>query len=129
MGLPSIGDKEHLALKAVWRLGRCTVREVFAEIGEPQGLAYTTTATVLDRLFAKGLLSRHLEGKAFVYRPARKEGTFDRARVKALLSKALGPDPLPAVVTLVDALEAIDPDLLDPLGAEIAARRKARRGS
>jgi hypothetical protein len=38
----------------------------------------------------------------------------------------LGNDAAPAIATLVDAVEAVDPALLDKLVAEIAARRRRR---
>ena len=40
-------------------------REVLAELGG--GLAYTTVMTTLTRLQAKGVLTRRLSGRAYVY--------------------------------------------------------------
>ncbi len=127
MGVPPVGGQEYMVLQAVWRLGRCTVRQVFEAEGEPQGLAYTTIATVLDRLHDKGLLARQRDGKTLVYKAAKKRGT-QKALAKTLLGRLLGPDPVPAVATLVDAVEDMDPDLLDHLAEEVEKRR-ARRGS
>ena len=129
MALPPLGDQEHLVLTTVWQLGSCTVRQVFEAVGRPQKLAYTTIATVLDRLHAKGLVARQLEGKSHVYKTTKKRGAIERARMKSLLGKMLGLDPVPAVATLVDAVEAIDPQLLDRLAEEVEQRRRSRRGS
>ena len=129
MALPPLGDQEHLVLTTVWQLGSCTVRQVFEAVGRPQKLAYTTIATVLDRLHAKGLVARALEGKSHVYKTTKKRGAIERARMKSLLGKILGADPVPAVATLVDAVEAIDPQLLDRLAEEVEQRRRSRRGS
>jgi predicted transcriptional regulator len=123
-----VGEQEHVVLCTVAKLGPCTVRQVFECVGQPEGLAYTTIATVLDRLFAKGLLSRHLEGKAFLYKATRKMAAAEKGRAKNLVKKLLGPGPGPAVATLVDAVESIDPDLLDRLAEEVD-RRRSRRGS
>ena len=128
MALSSLGDQEHLVLTTVWQLGPCTVRQVFEAVGRPQGLAYTTIATVLDRLHAKGLVARELEGKSHIYKATKKRGVIEKARTKSLLGKLLGVDPVPAVATLVDAVEAIDPQLLDRLAEEVE-RRRSRRGS
>ena len=128
MPLFPLGDQEHLVLTTAWRLGPCTVRQVFEAVGRPQGLAYTTIATVLDRLHAKGLVARELEGKSHIYKATKKRGAIERARTKSLLGKILGVDPVPAVATLVDAVEAIDPQLLDRLAEEVE-RRRSRRGS
>lgn len=125
---PTLGDQERAVLQTVWRLERCTVREVFEVVAEPHGLAYTTIATVLDRLHTKGLVVRERDGKALIYRPAPRRGAVRRALATDLLRKILGPDPLPAMSTLVDAVEAIDPKLLEQLADEVK-RRRSRRGS
>jgi len=124
----ALGDQEQEVLRTVARIGPCTVREVFELVGAPHGLAYTTIATVLDRLFAKGLVSRQLEGKAFLYRATRRSAAAEKLRAKSLVSKVLGQGAAPAVATLVDAVESIDPVLLDRLAEEVA-RRRSRRGS
>lgn len=124
-----LGEQEYAIWRVVQRAGRCSVRDVFEQFGEPRGLAYTTMATVLDRLCAKGLLVREREGRSYVYAPSRKAAGVERARAQTLVSRVLGKEPEPAVAKLVDAVEAIDPELLDRLAEEIAARRGGRRGS
>ena len=128
MKASGLGEQEHVVLQAVAALGPCTVRQVFERVGQPEGLAYTTLATVLERLFGKGVVTRELEGKAFVYRATRKTGALERGRAQSLVRKLLGPGPSPAVASLVDAVESVDPALLDRLAEEVA-RRRGRRGS
>ena len=62
------GDLEYAVLAKLWDLGTASARDIYEYIGEPAGLVYTTTAKVLDRLHAKGLVTRELNGKAFTYR-------------------------------------------------------------
>ena len=57
-------------MDAVWAAGDpISVREVLVALngrrGEP--LAYTTVMTVMNRLVAKGVLSRHGERRSYVY--------------------------------------------------------------
>ncbi len=124
------GHLEHAVLIALDDLGgRASARAVHERVGEPRGLVYTTTAKVLDRLWVKGLVSRERIGKAFAYRPKVRRETLEQARAKQVLGRLLGPEPRPAIATLVDAVEAIDPALLDELARTVAERRKVRRGS
>ena len=123
------GELEYAVLLVLWELGHATARDVYARIGEPAKLVYTTTAKVLDRLHLKGLVSRERAGKAFVYRPAAKREVVERARAKTSLEKLLGPAPFPAIAALVDAVESVDPKLLDDFARIVAARRRSRRGS
>jgi BlaI family penicillinase repressor len=65
---PGTADLTRLELKimqVIWRLGRCTVSAVQAEL--KPALAYTTVQTMLNILERKGKLHRELEGRAYLY--------------------------------------------------------------
>ena len=121
------GDLEYAVLAAVWDLGSATVREIHDRVGEPTGLIYTTVAKVVDRLVAKGLLSRSKSGAAFTYRARVRRHTIERAHLRASLGRLLGRDAAPAMATLVEAVESLDPELLDDLSKAVEARRKNRK--
>lgn len=123
------GTLELAVLRALFELGRGTAREVHTRLGEPAVLAYTTIATVLDRLREKGLVTRVRRGRAFEFEPCSGRGEVERARASDLLSQFLGLEPLPAVAALVDAIEDLDPALVDELARVVAERRRARHGS
>ena len=123
------GELERAVLEVLWSLREATAREVHDRVGAPAGLVYTTTAKVLDRLVAKGLAERSARGRINVYRPALSRARVERARARAKVRDLLGPAPSPAIASLVDAVEDLDPRLLDELARVVAARRKARRGS
>lgn len=123
------GDLEYAVLHEVWTRGEATTREVYEGVGEPRGVVYTTIAKVLDRLYAKGLVTRERAGKTFVYAGRRKREVIERARVREALAKILSPDVRPAMASLVDAVESLDPELLDELARQVEARRRSRRGS
>lgn len=113
----------------LWDLGSATGREVHDRVGVPAGLVYTTTAKVLDRLHEKALVSRRRAGRGFVYRARLRREEVESARARSLLRGLLGDAPRPALAGLVDAVESIDPGLLDELGRAVAARRRSRDGS
>lgn len=123
------GDLEYAVLRSLWELGRASAREIYGRVGEPSDLVYTTITKVLDRLYAKGLVSRKQEDRRFVYEPKIPRHMVEAARAKLTLGKLIGPEPRPAMATLVEAVESIDPALLDDLSRAIAARRRLRRGS
>lgn len=123
------GELEQAVLAAVWKLDGASAPEIHARVGEPRGLVYTTTAKVLDRLYAKRLVRRVRQGKSFFYTPAQPRDLIETARIKDTLRRLLGPEPKPAIATLVDALETVDPALLDELARLVKARRRSRSGS
>ena len=100
---------------------------MFERFGAPRGLAYTTVATMLERLHEKRLLLRTKAGRAVVYRTSRHASSTLKSSVRDIMTRALDLDPLPAVAALVDAVEDVDPSLLDRLAEEVAKRR-GRRG-
>ena len=56
-------------LKALWRLGDGSVKDVRGVLTEQRNLAYTTVMTVLDRLVKRGSVKRRKDGRSFVYTP------------------------------------------------------------
>jgi predicted transcriptional regulator len=62
-----LGDLERAVMEVVWSAAApMSVRDVLAGLGGRQP-AYTTVMTVLDRLARKGVVTRELAGKAWVY--------------------------------------------------------------
>lgn len=123
------GDLEYEVLAKLWELGSASVRDIHQHVGEPKGLVYTTTAKVLDRLHAKRLVARERKGVTFVYRARVAREVIDSARARALMSRLLDSSPRSAVATLVDAVESLDPNLIDELAQVIASRRRSKNGT
>ena len=126
--LPS-DDLEYTVLSQLWELGSATVREMHILLGEPDGLVYTTTAKVIDRLHDKGLIQRERHGKAFVYRARVAREVVDHARARDTVGRLLGPRPHAAVAALVDAVGAVDPQLIDELERAVAVHRRSKHGA
>jgi predicted transcriptional regulator len=107
-------------LDVLWRGGHWSVRQVLDAVGEP--LAYTTIATVLDRLHDKGRVDRTKVGNAWRYHARRSREQALAAEVGRVLERAKGaPDPL--LVAFLDRMEEVDPEALDRLEALIRARK------
>lgn len=67
----AFGDLEAAVMDHLWSRGQpAAVRDVQDALAPERPLAYTTLMTVLDRLHRKGWLTRELDGRAYVYRPA-----------------------------------------------------------
>lgn len=121
-----LGELEERVMEALWRAARpLAVRDVRARIGRRK-LAYTTVMTTLDRLHKKGLLSRHREGLAFVYRPAMSREDLHRRVIEETVGALLHETPHPVLAAFVDAAADVDEANLDELERLIAERKKGR---
>lgn len=122
-------DLEYAVLAELWQLGEASVRELHDRLGAKQGLVYTTTAKVVDRLRQKSLIQRRRRGNAFVYHPRVAREEVERARARNAVTRLLGATPRAAVAALVEAVDAVDPALLEELERAVLARRRAKDGA
>ena len=122
-------ELEYAVLSKLWELGRASVRDLHEQLDKPGDLVYTTIAKVIDRLRGKGLIERERHGKAFVYSAKIARENVERARAQDAVSRLLGSAPRAAVAALVDAVDAVDPKLLDELERAVAAHRRSKRGA
>lgn len=120
------GKLEYAVLLSLWTHGTLSAREVHDRVGVPLDLVYTTTARVLDRLHVKGLIAREKVGKSFAYRALAARAEIDRAQISRTLVRFMRDEPRPALATLVEAIEAIDPELLDELAQVVDVHRRSR---
>jgi predicted transcriptional regulator len=118
-----LGPLETRLLEFLWSRERAaTVREV--QLASPE-LAYTTIMTTLDRLYRKGLLVRHKDGRAFAYQPRCTRDQLLSELVSHQVTHLLGASEHSSVIlsTLVRAVGGTDAALLDELDALIQAER------
>jgi predicted transcriptional regulator len=57
-------------LQVLWQQGEASVADVHRDLGRNGSLAYTTVATLLRRLEARGLVRHRTQDRLFVYRAA-----------------------------------------------------------
>lgn len=100
---PDLTHNELTVLKVLWSQGQLSAREIHQRLAESVDWAYTTTRTVLDRMAAKGLVSkRSLHGiYVFAARVSRPRGLA--GIVRELADQVLGLEYAPVVSLFADA--------------------------
>src|SRR4051794_5193561 len=127
---PGLSDAEREVLRALWDHGPGAVREirnVLAERGRKW--AYTTVATLLQRLQAKQYVTSDSSVLPHVYRPAvSREELLDR-RLKDAAAELCDGQAAPLLLALVQA-NRFSPEelarfrhLLDAAGGELKSRK------
>jgi|HubBroStandDraft_1064217.scaffolds.fasta_scaffold148909_2 predicted transcriptional regulator len=100
-GSARLGELERLVMEILWASSdrELTCREVADALPE---YAYTTVATVLDRLSRKGALQRRTVGRVWHFAPVRTGAGHTVAAMREALAAA--PDPAAALATFIDGL-------------------------
>jgi len=80
-----LGDLEADIMKTIWTILSGDVKTIHTHLNKERKAAVTTVATVLDRLYAKGLVQRDLikeGGVRYIYSPAMTRNQFDSTVVR-----------------------------------------------
>jgi predicted transcriptional regulator len=84
----SMGELERGVMDVLWDQGGwLTPGEVHQRLQDPS-LAYTTVMTILVRLWRKGRVDRHRDGRAYAYHPVATREQYVATRMKQLLADA-----------------------------------------
>jgi predicted transcriptional regulator len=117
-----LGELEAAIMRRIWIRGHATVREVLDDLSaDHRVLAYTTVMTVMSRLDGKGLLTRELLGKTYIYRPALSEQELLRQiagqQVRHVIA-AFGDVAITQFLSEIDRLSPERRQLLERLASE-----------
>jgi len=103
-----LGDLEAEVMAVVWEKGEATVQEVKDSLESGRSPAYTTVMTVMSRLAEKGILERHKEGRAYLYRPATAQEKLAGSMLRALIGRLYGGSSAHAIAHLIEADGGVD---------------------
>ena len=118
-----LGDLQLRIMKVLWERGSASVAEVAEGLGPNSGLAYTTVATMLRKMEARGMVEHHAEGRRFIYRAKIAEREVTRSMTGDVLER-LFEGSLADMVSHILQTREVGPDELDELEQLIATRRK-----
>lgn len=106
-----LGRLEQQVMRVLWAAGGepCSGRQVSDALPEH---AYTTVATVLDRLSNKGLVHREMDGRVRSYTPVGTEATHTAALMEEALEDSR--DRVQALVALAGRLTPAERAALRP---------------
>lgn len=91
-------------------------------------LAYTTVMTVLARLFKKKLVSRHKDGRQYLYNVAKQKNSSPATIFERVKTSLFGSESLRPILGLLEADDGLTREELEELKKVIDGRLK-RRGS
>lgn len=119
-------DRELDILRYVSAHAPISAREVAEQFGEPNGLARTTVATLMERLRKKGYLSRRRKEAVYQYSPRVPQAEVLDDLVRRFCERTLGGSvsPVIAYLTRTSDLSDEEADQLERWVEEVRARRE-----
>lgn len=109
---PELHELEALVMDHLWDAGEATVRQTLDALNasDKRQRAYTTVMTIMNRLDAKGLLSRRREGRTDVYAPALSADEYRARRAAADVEELVSRYGDEALVSFAREMSQLDPD-------------------
>jgi predicted transcriptional regulator len=120
-----LGDLQLKIMKVLWDRSEATVADVHAALAHETDLAYTTIATMLRKMEARGLVKHRSEGRSFVYTPAVAAATVSRSMVDHVIDRVFE-GSLAAMVSHLLTTREVSRDELGTLERLIAEQKKSR---
>ena len=82
-----LGDLQLKILKVLWEKTEASVADVHEALGPAAELAYTTVATMLRKMEARGLVRHRSEGRRFLYQAAVSPDAVTRSMANDILER------------------------------------------
>jgi BlaI family penicillinase repressor len=99
---PRISDAEWTVMKALWRLGSATAREVVASLKDTADWKPKTIHTLITRLERKGALSAEKVGREYVFRPQVSERSCRLAASRSFLARVFDGEIAPFMACFLE---------------------------
>ena len=118
-----LGDLQLRIMQSLWQRGEATVAQVLDDLSGHADHAYTTVATMLRKMEARGLVLHRAEGRSFIYAAKVAEHDVSRGMADHLVDRIFEGSLLDVVNHLLTTREVSRTELTQ-LEKLIAERRK-----
>ena len=121
------GPLEAKIMEILWTNSlEMTIKDVQQKLDQAKVINFNTVMTVMNRLVDKGILQKKSVVRSFKYKPVVTRDEFMETQSKELTFDLIEEFGSLAVTHMVDALDKVDPDLLDKLEQKIKDIKKDR---
>lgn len=103
----SLGELEQQIMDIVWEQKQCSTRDVIKMLEKDRKLAYTTVATILQRLHDKGLLSRKKSFAGHIYSPKISKEKYTKNVAASFLKKFINSFGDSAIASFAESIETL----------------------
>lgn len=104
-----MSEMEQKVMVIIWNCKSCSVRNIMAQLTNRK-LAYTTVATILHRLYKKGIVVRKSQGISFSYSPKVAKETYTKRFAQAFIKKFFSSFADTAIVSFAESIDTLPPN-------------------
>ncbi len=103
----TISSLEKQVMDIIWELKECSIRDVLIRLKKDRVIAYTTVATLFNRLEEKGLIKKHEQGKAYIYKPVLSKKSYSKNLVQSFLKTFVSSFGDTAIASFAESIEEL----------------------
>lgn len=103
--MKTLGNLEKEVMDIIWEMKECSARDVLNKLGEKHQLAYTTVATMIQRLQDKGLVVRKGGKSGYTYSPKLSKEAYSKKLAKGFIRSFFNSFGDSAIVSFVEGID------------------------
>ncbi|MCL4354819.1 BlaI/MecI/CopY family transcriptional regulator [Patescibacteria group bacterium] len=105
MAQKTLSDLEQQVMNFIWGRKETSVRDIVEELSKHRKIAYTTVATIVQRLENKGFVVRKEVGKTNFYRPKLGKEIYAKRIADSFIKRFVGSFGDAAIASFAEGLE------------------------
>lgn len=109
----TLSNLEQEVMDIVWKYKQRSAREVLMEIEKDKKLAYTTVATILQRLYKKGFVKRTEDKIGYLYSPRLTKELYGRNVARSFLKRFIDYFGDGAIASFAQSIDKLPPKKRD----------------
>ena len=110
MQTKQLSELEQAVMSILWQEPSLSVREVRDKLAQQRRLAYTTVATILDRLHKKALVKKTQAGSSIIYSPSVTQSTYSKSLARLFMNNFVSAFGDVAIASFADTVEHLPKD-------------------
>lgn len=107
MKAAQLGELEQQVMDILWKHKQCSARDVLTQLEKSRKLAYTTVATILQRLYDKGLVNRKNDKLGHAYSPKLSKEKYSRNIAQSFLNKFIHSFGDTAIASFAESIDKL----------------------
>lgn len=107
MKATQLGELEQQVMDILWEHKQCSARDILTKLEKDRKLAYTTVATILQRLYDKGLVTRKDDKLGHIYAPKVSKEKFSKNIAQSFLKKFINSFGDTAIASFAESIDKL----------------------